>query len=106
MIDYKLIGCRLKSERLKKKYTQETAAELCNITVEYLSKIENGKAKATLDTLSTICDAYGCDIGCILSNTSITQKGYQSSEISNLFDNLKPEVKTIALDLLEKMKEL
>ena len=52
MVDYQLIGARLKARREAARQTQEEAAEAAEITPVYLSKIENGHAKPTLDTLA------------------------------------------------------
>ena len=43
IIDYKLIGSRIKNKRLEQKLTQEQVSQAANITSYYLSKIENGK---------------------------------------------------------------
>ena len=40
MVDYKVIGLRLKTYRQQAGLTQETVAERAGITVVYLSKIE------------------------------------------------------------------
>lgn len=42
-LDYKLIGKRLKNARIKKGYTQDALAEIMNVSIAYLSRIENRK---------------------------------------------------------------
>ena len=51
MVDYKVIGLRLKTYRQQAGLTQETVAERAGITVVYLSKIENGHVRPTIDLL-------------------------------------------------------
>ena len=70
MVDYQLIGSRLKQQREKKNLTQEKVAEKADITTVYLSKIENGKVHPTLDTLSVVCSVLDCDLGRILWDAS------------------------------------
>lgn len=106
MIDYKVIGARLKSQRTRLNMTQETLAELVDITTVYLSKIENGHVRPTLDLLSQLCSALNCDLGMILLNTSPASSKYQNEEVINLFNACTPKVKPIALELLDKLSKL
>jgi len=106
MVDYKLIGSRLKAERDAKHLTQETVAEQANITTVYLSKIENGKVHPTLDTLSAVCTVIGCDLGAALLNSVSESKDYQSEVVVQLFHACSPEVKPIALELLRGLSKL
>lgn len=106
MIDYKLIGSRLKSERESKRLTQEAVAEQADITTVYLSKIENGKVHPTLNTLSAICAVIDCDLGSVLLNSASESKDYQSEKVVQLFHACSPEVKPIALELLKGLSKL
>lgn len=106
MVDYRLIGSRLKQQRERQRKTQETVAEKVNITTVYLSKIENGKVHPTLDTLSAICTALNCDLGKILSDVSSESDLYQNEQIVKVFNSCSPEVKPIALSLLEQLSKL
>ena len=70
MVDYKVIGLRLKTYRQQAGLTQETVAERAGITVVYLSKIENGHVRPTIDLLQTVCEAVHCDLGSIFRDLS------------------------------------
>ena len=106
MIDYKLIGSRLKSEREAKRLTQDAVAEQADITTVYLSKIENGKVHPTLNALSAICTVIDCDLGTVLLNSASESKDYQSEKVVQLFHACSPEVKPIALELLKGLSKL
>ena len=106
LIDYKLIGSRLKSAREKLQTTQEALAEQANITVVYLSKIENGKVHPTLEVLDAICSVLRLDIGAVLGNTSYTLPSYQQDRVNMLFQSLSPAVKPIALRMLKDLSEI
>jgi len=56
-LNYKLIGIRLRAERIKKKYTQEYLSELSGISPQHCSGIECGSAKLSLPCLVNICNA-------------------------------------------------
>lgn len=106
MVDFKLIGSRIKAQRETRDMTQEQVAELAEITAVYLSKIENGKVRPTLNTLSVICSILDCDLGEILLNITSESNKYQNERVVTLFQNCSPNVKPIALKLLEQLSEL
>ena len=106
MVDYKLIGQRIKAAREKSGQTQEKVAEKANITVVYLSKIENGKVKPTLDTLNTICTNIDCELGSLFINSTSESSDYQSEEVVELYRSCSPSVKPIAFDLLKSLSKL
>ena len=106
MIDYKLMGSRLKAAREKANITQEVLAEDANITVVYLSKIENGKVHPTLEVLDAICVVLKLDIGEILGNASYELPSYQQDRVNELFQSLSPSVKPIALRMLKDLTEI
>jgi len=58
-IDYSSIGKTIKNIRMKEEMTQEQLSEYVDISPGYLSKIESGFAKPTLDTLIAISDSLG-----------------------------------------------
>lgn len=106
MIDYKLIGSRIKATRESKNMTQEILAEKANITIVYLSKIENGKVHPTLDVLDSLCVVLGCDLGSIFGGVSTNMAEYQQDRINKLFQSLTPEIKPIALSLVEQLTQI
>ncbi|MBQ2679760.1 MAG: helix-turn-helix transcriptional regulator [Firmicutes bacterium] len=106
MVDYKLIGSRIKSGRIMKGLTQEYVAEKAKITTVYLSKIENGHVRPTIDVLDSICETLNYDLGHIFTYISPASDKYQNEPIVKLFHELKPEVKPVALNLLKELKKL
>ena len=106
MVDYEMIGGRIKSFRLQKKLTQESLAEACNITIEYLSKIENGRAKPTLDTLSKICEMLDYDMANLFAGSLPGLQNYKLDDISRYYQRCKPEIKPIALEIIKKLASI
>mgnify|MGYP005877287295 CR=1 FL=1 len=53
-IDYKSIGRKIKEARKRNKLSQEVVAEKCNISVSFLSNIERGAKKMSLETFVSI----------------------------------------------------
>lgn len=106
MIDYTVIGKRIKSRRQKLNITQEKLADHVGISVVYLSKIENGRVYPTLETLSNICTELDTEISAILTNTEIARKDYANDRVLELFNACSIRVKPIALSILEELSKL
>ena len=106
MLDYRLLGTRIKKTRTAAHLTQEIVADRADITVVYLSKIENGKVKPTLDTLSRICTIIDCDIGHLLTDVNPESCRYQSEQIVKLFNHCSPEIKPVVIDLVRKLSSI
>lgn len=56
-MDYRLLGERIKQERLNKGLTQEVLAEKASISVSFLGQIERGERKLSLETLIKLGEA-------------------------------------------------
>lgn len=69
MIDYVSIGKRIKEIRLKRGITQEKLAETVNISVPHISRIENGWASPSLQTLVDICNALDITIDDLMQDS-------------------------------------
>lgn len=106
MVDYKVIGSRIKGFRVAAGLTQENVADRAGITVVHLSKIENGHVRPTIDLLQAICTAVDCDLGSIFCDALPAAKGYQTEQVLELFHSCSPEVKPIALNLLAQLAKL
>lgn len=55
MINFKMIGQRIKEGRKEKGFTQETFSEMIDISTEHLSRIENGAYRPSLSLIEKIC---------------------------------------------------
>lgn len=61
MINFALIGKRIKKVRLEKHYTQEKLSEILNVSVEHLSRIENGGYRPSLGLIERISEILEID---------------------------------------------
>lgn len=106
MIDYKLIGDRIRNQRISRKLTQDQLAEMANITTVYLSRIENGHAKPALDVYETLCEFLDCDLSYLFCGVSVESNRYQCEKVLELFHSCAPKVKPVALGILELLSQL
>lgn len=58
----KQLGLKLKYERMKQGYTQESLAEKVEVHEKYISLLETGKQNVTLKTLNRIANALNIEI--------------------------------------------
>ena len=53
----KLFGRRLRSLRKLRDLTQEGLAEVCDVSAEYVSRIERGLVSPSFDVIAALCHA-------------------------------------------------
>ena len=75
-LDYAKIGHRIKVSRKEENLSQEALAEKCATTSRYLSDIENGKCRPSLDLLARICVALDVSIDSLLYDSPLPYTGY------------------------------
>ena len=86
-LDYNLIGERLRKARIKKNYTQEKLAELLDVTIAYVSRIETGKTHINLKRLNQICAVLDTSESYILNGASDNSKTYLNSEFNSILNS-------------------
>lgn len=69
IIDYKVIGAKIKRERLRQKIKQEEFANKIKISRGYYSRIETGKSKINLKRLVEISTILNISIDYLLDNS-------------------------------------
>ena len=85
-IDYTAIGKRIHLWRNRRKLTQEQLAALVDREPAYLSRIEHGNQKPSLDTLLRICHALNLDINNLLCDKPNVHPPAWSREVEFLLD--------------------
>lgn len=101
-LNYSIIGVRLKQARLNKKITQEKLAEMLDVSVAYISRIERGSTNINLKRLSELCNILEVSEGEILNGTSKTSNSYLSKEFNTLFKSCPTE----KIELIYQIAEL
>lgn len=77
-IQYDILGQNIQHYRRAKKITQEEMAEELNLSVSFISQLERGISKVSLDTLCSICDFLECPLNDLLN--------YSQEETPVMFD--------------------
>lgn len=102
-IDFGLIGARIKETRKKAGKTQEWLAEQIDVSVGYISQIERGITKISLETLSEICAVLNGEMSYLVAGTATKQNNYLKDEITEKISRLSERDKKIIIDLIQSM---
>jgi len=100
-IDYQQIGQRIKKIRKEKHMTQEQLAERMSVSVGYISQLERGVTKISLDTLAEISTILNCEPSFFLSGVTPSQNAYLQLELASILKRLSPREKQILLEVAE-----
>lgn len=101
VLDYKLFGKRIKEQRLIKKLTQEQLAEKVGLSSVYISHIEIGSTKPSLETLLKICNTLEVTPDTILIDSVYSSKEYLKDDVAKLLQSCSVEDIRLIIDLIK-----
>ena len=104
-IDYGLIGERIKKQRKIKGLTQDALAERLNVSIGYVSQVERGITKISLDLLGAISGILECDIASFITGSAITSNGYMETELMEEIKKLDQKKKKYILNVIKLTNE-
>ena len=105
MLNYSLIGARIKKIRKSQKITQDKLSELSSISPQHLSQIESAKTKLSLPTLINICNALNVTTDKILCDVLSAETAEEvQSDIAEVFHNCTADEIYLMLSAAEGIK--
>ncbi len=104
MIDYTLIGRRIEETRKLRKISQAELAERTDLSLSYISFIENAKKKASLQSLVVIAEVIGTTIDTLLSGNQGNGQGEYYNEIMLLMEDCTNYEKQIIFEQVLSLK--
>ncbi len=99
-IDYKQVGQHIKSARRNRKLTQEGLAERLDVSVGYISQIERGITKISLDLLAAVATALDYDISVFLVGVTVESESYLEGAVYDQLKKLTPENRRLLLKIV------
>lgn len=103
-IDYKLIGKRIREERISQNLSQQTLAEISNISPTNISHIERGATKLSLPTLISIANALAVSADFLLCDSLVEAERIYIDEINDLLLDCNPNELKLIIDLMKSIK--
>lgn len=84
MLDFKMIGLRIKEKRFEEQITQAYLAEKAELSAQYLSQIELGKKRISLQALFDVARALHTTVDELLIGNFFDEDEVYVREISDL----------------------
>lgn len=103
-INYKMLGIRIRQRRKSLKITQEELAERMNISVSYLSLLENGKKKPSLSCLMQLCQELNTTMDFLLLGTPSPNTHSPDIELHTLLADYPQQFQALLIDFLQNAK--
>ena len=105
-IDYKSIGLRIKAARQQLHYTQEQVADLCDVSIQHISNIENNKTKVSLPLLIEIANVLKVTLDDLVCDTLQHSETVYVKEINDIFETCSIDEKRLLVQSLKSTKKL
>lgn len=105
-IDYKSIGLRIKAARQQLHYTQEQVADLCDVSIQHISNIENNKTKVSLPLLIEIANVLKVTLDDLVCDTLQHSEAVYVKEINDIFETCSIDEKRLLVQSLKSTKKL
>lgn len=103
-MDYRQIGQQIRTARLRRKMTQAQLAEAADLSVPYISHVERGKKRVSLDALLRISLALDVTVDQLLSGAQPQDKNAYLPEIGELFGDCTLRERRILRDVAVAVK--
>ena len=100
-----MIGERIQKARKSRGLTQEIMAEKLNVSIGYVSQVERGITKISLDLLGAISTILDCDVAAFVSESALHSHEYMESELMNEIRKLDQKKKKFILGVIQMANE-
>ena len=99
------IGARLKQARMEKNLSQPQLAEKADISVSFLSNLENGRQVMNIKTLISLTDTLNISADWLLGNSTDSANHAAALEIEKELSSCTPKEREAILRLVLLMKD-
>ncbi|SFE89318.1 helix-turn-helix domain-containing protein [Succiniclasticum ruminis] len=98
-LNYKHIGRRIRQERIRNNLSQEKLAEMTDSSPQYISHIETGRKKASLEMLVRIANALDVTADQLIAENLTASRYRCDAELSRLIAGCSSYERRIILDI-------
>lgn len=102
-MNYKKMGKVIKAVRITKGLSQADLAEYTDLSVPYISHIETGRSKASLETIVNIASVLNVTVDRLLSG-NLSSVDY-APELRELFSDCSSYEKSVIFDIANSAKK-
>lgn len=104
IIDYALIGKRIKEARTRKKLSQAVLAEKVDLSTTYISYIENGYKCLSLNSLIMIANSLGVSSDELLQDALKNTTNISNHEFISILNDCNEFEIRVLLDVMQNTK--
>ena len=104
-LDYRYIGQRIREERIRAGLSQTLLADFTDSSPQYISHIENGRKKASLDIVVRISNVLRISVDRLLFGDVINCQEALDEELNELFYDCSIREKKIILNMIINLKK-
>lgn len=105
-INHKQLGYRVKEVREQNKFSQAQLAEMTDLSISYISHIENAKRKASLESIIRIVNALGITVDELLAGVQMNNPTAYQTDIDILMAKCSNAEKRFVFDLIKASLEI
>ena len=105
-IDYKSIGVRIKAARQQKHYTQDQVAEMCDVSIQHISNIENNKTKVSLPLLIDIANVLDVSLDELVCEVLTRSEAVYAKEVEEIFNTCDIDETRLLVQALKTTKKI
>ncbi len=102
-MDYKKLGKRIRTERLRLNLTQTQLAENAGISDTYMGAIERGERSLILDTLVRLVNRHGVTVDYLLSDSVTNSDANIMAQFKQVIDCQPLKRKQMAINVLRSI---
>ena len=100
-IDYKLIGKRIKEERINKHLTQEEMSDMIDTSVSFYSRLETGTSQINLKRIVQIAEILDTPVGYFITGIKENEGEYLNQDFKNILKKCTPQKQRFIYQLAE-----
>lgn len=104
MIDYKVIGGKIRKRRLECNLSQEQLAELCDVGTTHISHIETGNCIPSLKVFIAILNALSCSADELICDELNNAEHTYLEEINHILEDCNSHELMIITDTIQALK--
>ena len=105
-VNYGLIGKRIKEHRQRRNLTQEMLAELIEMSPGYISMVETGRKKASLDTLLSVSKVLNITLNELLTGNQIPLDTDYNLEIAELMSGRNQHERRMMFEIMRTVRDV
>lgn len=106
MVDFKLIGLRIKERRFEEQITQAYLAEQAELSPQYLSQVEAGKKHISLEALVKVAMALHTTADDLLTGNQFDTEDEYVRELSMLLEDCSGVERRILFEMIVSLKKI